>query len=344
MAVKSLVMGSLGVAAVAGVLVLLYLGHVRSAAFAYEDEDLIPRAGASASLAFQGRRLTHWTWGYVQTPQAAHALSLGLHIAIVGLVGILGWQLLGSTLGAIGAAAIAGLHPLQTQAIAYAAERDDLIAAIGVLATLICVASGRWWLWLCAPVFAGLAYMGKETGLAVVGLVPLVLWLQGRLREWTLWLGALAAWIGLVVYTNGQVIAGLRAVINIGESDLFQRVTVIEWVPLQATAVYRLLVLSVVPWPGWLTPDPDIAIVPVVLQVGAVVLLAGLVESAWRLRRSRPYVAFGIAWCLAAVALRFVVQTPWSYVNGGHWYLSLIGLSLAAGAWIAGVKEPSVCL
>ena len=334
-------------ASLALVIAVLYLPHVDRATFVYEDEKIaLPAALHPMPLSdtVRARGLSLWSWAQVHTPQGAHALSLGLHLLVVGLVGALGWRLTGSTVAGLAAAAIAGLHPLQAQAIAYAAERDDLIAAVGVLLAALCASSRRWWIWGLTPAAAVLAYMGKESGLAVGLIVPIVLAAQGRLREWMVWGGALAAWIGLVVWTDGRIVAGVAAIANMGESDLFVRTTPIEWLLLQATAVWRLLLLSLLPWPGWLTPDPDIAIAPIAAQVGAVVLLAGLVEGLVRLWRAQPVVAAGIAWCLAAVALRFVVQTPWSYVNGGHWYLSLIGLSLAAGAWISGAKERTVCL
>ena len=332
--------------ALAVIVVGLYAQHVRIGEFVYEDERLIPAAGG-APLAIgqilRGRGVSRWSWTQVQTPQASHAISLGLHLVAVALVALLMWQLSASALAAGGAAAIAALHPLQTQAIAYAAERDDLIAAIGVLVAANAAAASRWLIWLLVPVGAWLAYAGKETGIAVAAIVPLVLWMRGRLDEWMVWLGGLGAWIALVVLTDGRIVEGVQRIVNIGESDRFATAGAWEWLLLQSTAVYRLLMLSIVPWPGWLTPDPDIAIVPVVLQAGAAILLVALCETAWRLRRSQPFVAFGVAWCLAGVLPRLFVQTPWSYIAEAHWYLSLIGLSLAAGAWIAGVKELRLC-
>jgi protein O-mannosyl-transferase len=71
-------------------------------------------------------------------PEGYHWVNLALHAVNVSLVYALGWLVLGEATWALGLAAIWGLHPLLTDSVTNIVGRADLLAALGVLAGLLC--------------------------------------------------------------------------------------------------------------------------------------------------------------------------------------------------------------
>ena len=314
--------------------------HVRGAEFVYEDERAFSAAGVSL---LRPRGLAAVSWRLMPiTPQHAHAVSLGLHLLTVAALGALVWRLTGSGAVSWGAAAIFALHPLQIEPAAYAAARGELIATLGVLLACLCATTRSWAAWALLPACVALGLGGKESAIVAGGLVPLTLWAQGRLRWWMV---AIAAGAGLAVAAGIAQAIGypLLQLVNVGEEP-YVRTTAIDWLLLQGTAAYRLIVLSIVPL--WLTVDPDVELVPVALQLGALVILAGLVEVAWRQRTARPLLTLGIAWMVIGIVPRLIVQTPRSVLNAHQWNLLMVGPSIVGAALIAGrwrMKERMVC-
>lgn len=312
--------------------------HVRTAEFVYEDQRIVDGIALGTDqpiglgMVFAGRGITAASWQAIRTPQAAHLLNVVLHLGVVLLIALLIGRLAGPVLG-WSTAAIFALHPLAIEGVAYAASRAELLAGMGVLGACLASTYRSVWAWLLVVACAVLAYAGKETGIAVLLLVPAVLWVQGRLR-WSLWLDA-----GLGVLAASLVQprfwAWVTSWAGIGE-HAGQRVDALAWIGIQAAAVYRLIVLSVAPF--WMTPDPDLYYVTIAGQLFALIAIAGLLEIAWRLRRREPMLAFGIVVLLGAAVLRFVVRTPTSPFNEHQWYLPLVGASvcLAVGVrWLA---------
>lgn len=87
-----------GMAAIGLVLIGLYASHVQGAGWVYEDEKLLPVAGSAPLPLWRGRGLAAWSWRYADTPVAAHALSLSLHLLVVGLAAALTWRLTASSI------------------------------------------------------------------------------------------------------------------------------------------------------------------------------------------------------------------------------------------------------
>lgn len=301
-------------------LVAVYGPHVAMAAFVYED---VRYAEASASPpVWRGRGLTYASWRVLNTPVASHALNLALHLIVVILAGVLVWQLVGSIEVAAMVATVLALHPLGLEGVAYAASRADLLSAVGVLLALVCVASRRAWTWAIVPLAMWVAYASKETGIVVAALVPLVLLMQGR-RQLAGTLAVMAIVVGLVAVVVGAPTMEHGA-----------RIDLPAWALWQAAAVYRLVVLSVVP--AWLIVSPDLATVTPFAGLCAVVLLVASLEAAWHLRVRMPLVWFGVGWCALVAAPRFLMRTPLSPFNEHQWYLALVGV---ACVWVALLRE-----
>jgi len=75
-------------------------------------------------------------------PTGYHGVNLVLHEVNVALVYALGVLIFAETAPALALAAIWGLHPLLTESVTNIVGRADLLAACGVLAGLLCHASG----------------------------------------------------------------------------------------------------------------------------------------------------------------------------------------------------------
>lgn len=310
----------------------LYASHVRNASFVFEDDRVLTSTAFSSwgQMLTTGRGLTTESWTHIRTPSAAHALNVALHLMIVLLCGLLFWQITGVAGIGLGIAGIVALHPLTTEGVAYATSRAELIAAIGALLALLAVSATPRWPWLLVPGALLVAYAGKETGIVAVALIPLVLWAAGqrtRLED-ALWLIG-----GALVVTSAIWLPHIPALLVLGHTPRMQ-VGVVAWVLTQAEAVWRLIVLSVAPWPGWLSASQNITGPTWIGGGAALVLLAGLLEGAWRARTSAPLLTLGIVWCAIVAAPRFLVRTPLSPFNEHQWYLAIPGVACCLMAGI----------
>ena len=310
--------------AVGVVLSALYAGHVQWSPLVYQDSNLL--RGAETPFTWSGgllrmRGLSGYSWRLVQSPRASHALSLALHVVVVGLVGLLFWRLTHDRFTAWAVALISAFHPLTIEPVAYAASRADLMAACGVALVLLCVTSRGWW-WVGAVPALAFAAASKETGLVAIGLCPLVLWYQGRYRAARL-TGLLALGAGV------SVLPWLGEWAAVGEYGAL-RIDAVTWFGVQAAAVWRLGMLSVAPL--WLSVSPDIPMSGWVFSA-ALILLVGLVEGAWRVRHRLPLLTLGIVGCAIVAAPRFLVRTPTSPFNEHQWYLAMpfVACGLVAG-------------
>ncbi len=276
--------------------------------FVYEDYRSVD---ACSSTGLQGRLGTRalWCWqlaGY-QSPLAFHALNLGLHLVVVGLVLGVVWSFTGQALPTGLAAAFFGVNAVNVEAVAYLSSRSELLAAIGVLGACLAALQRRWWL---VPICLALGWFGKESAVVALILVPVCLWYQ-RGRPWG-WVAGLSATV--LVY---QILERTWR----WWVDAPDRIT---WGVLQATALARLLVLSILPIGQ--TVDYDYAAVPMALRGFAVVmLLAGLT---WAVMQRSRLLLCGVAWILCAAAPRFIVPTPRSVFPEHQFYLPLVGVAI----------------
>jgi len=304
-------------------LALLYGPHIWSASFVYEDHQLVQGSVPDVTVrdVMHGRGLSKASWSVIDTPRMAHLLNVGLHLLVIGLAGWLFTRLAGRRTGCVVATVLA-LHPLTVQAVAYAAGRAELMAAVAVLLALLCLTAQTAWMSVYVPVLLAVAYVSKETGIVGVGLLPVVVWLTNR--AWGIRLAGLIG-SGALMYALSQV-STLQVLVNVGEGVGF-RIAAWEWVTMQGLAVWRLLILSVAPL--WLTVDPPIHRDSASLVLfGALGMLAmALLECAWRARDRYPLFTAGIAWVGVVAAPRFVVQTPRSPFNEHQWYLAMPGVA-----------------
>jgi hypothetical protein len=310
-----------------------------TAGYVYEDHDpttgdlvqpgrgslLAPRAITNLTVAIQAR--------LGSTPRAYHAVNLGLHLTngllVIALVTPLGES----------AALLAGLgfllHPLNGEAVRYVSARTDLLMVTALLVTLG-LTTRPTWPRVLGVTLAGLLVVGaKESGVVVLGLVPLWLWYR---RQWSRrWLVPLSVW------AVGGAWAAYRLLhVSAGEGaapwSAIQQYTApaahswLGFVGVQLVAVTRLVALLV---PVGLSIDHDFDVVPPVLGLVALVAWLGVAVWLWRWRTAR----FALGWLAVALSVRVVIPQP-EYVHEQHLYGALLGLWIALGVAGAQLSAP----
>lgn len=260
---------------------------------------LMPRSLSKLSHAMVGDR-----------PQVARAVSLGVHL----LNGLLVWVVarrLVTEWAAVFAVGLFWLLPIQTEAVASASYRAELIAATFLLLALWC--AGRGWL-LASFVCACATVMGKELGIVALGLVPLWAW---RVRSWSL--STLIYWVvaSCVAVAVGLAWAADHILPFVAFTD-----------PSRALAALTSL-LALMVWPFGLTIDHDWAALTPWMAGAAVVLWLGALETAWRHRW--PLWGWALLWSLVAVSPRLFLVLD-EGLHERHLYAATIAWSLVLGA------------
>ncbi len=120
-----------------------------------------------------------------------HWINLGLHAVNMALVYALGMAIFGEAALAWAVAGLWGLHPVLTEAVTNVAGRADLLAALGVLAGLLChirsgSAAGRWKTGWRAGLLASaaLGIFSKENAAVLPGLMLLYDLAWTEQRQW----------------------------------------------------------------------------------------------------------------------------------------------------------------
>lgn len=209
-----------------------------------------PRTGYHRPLLTVSYLLDHAIWGL--EPHGYHLSSLLWHLLVVTLVAAALRPRLGETRAAV-AALIFGLHPLQSEAVVWIAARNDLMAAAGVLGTLVALDRRR-------PAVAALATvaacLSKESGYLLPAV--LVVWRlawgeRPRLPELAAIGGGVAVALTLRSAADLSPLAVEAAVSGLTPAEaLHAAVTVLAWIswpwPLTTTASVHMTPPGVTTW------------------------------------------------------------------------------------------------
>lgn len=220
----------------------------------------------------------------------AHLHSLGWHLGVVGLAGLLARRAGATPLAVAAGTLLAGLHPAQVETVQFVAARNDSMAlAFVLLATLAAVASPR-----ASPLAlfgACAAVLSKEAAVLAPGVVGLLVWASTRDRG-RAWRGAGWAGGGVVLAGLARLLAGVGAPAGAGGAAALAAL----WPSLAWYA-------GVLMWPVHLAPGahttwlPTPSVLPLVVLAG---LLAVLVA-----RGRRPVAAVigaAVLWTAPALA------------------------------------------
>lgn len=298
---------------------------LRWAGFVYEDTawQALGESGRQTFSVMTPRWLFWRSWQWQQrTGQSAlafHLLSLGLHLTVAGLAGLLTRRLGYGAVAVWTAIAIVALHPLAREGAVYLSARAELIATIGLL--LACVIGvGRWsgLQVLGVGVALALGVSGKETAAAAIVLIPLLR------RNWmgvAIMMGVLLA---LVLPYAPIGVTGDTGPLT---AEIAQR-----WALQQATAGARMLGMLVNPWPDRSSIDYDYGHVAIGLQLAVVLGWAMWAVVAWAARERYPELTIGMLGILVIVIPRVIVYTPRSWFNEHQMYGAVPWFALLVAA------------
>jgi tetratricopeptide (TPR) repeat protein len=296
--------------------------------------------------------LLNYTLGSGEDPAAYHWTNFALHGINVTLVYALGILIFADPVLGLALAALWGLHPLLTDSVTNIAGRADLLAALGVLAALLCymkgtAAEGRPKLaWLAGMVAAQAAGLfAKENAAVLPGLMLLydMAWAQrSRWRARAPAYAALALPFAVWLYLRSQVQTHmlLHFMENplVGAGYLTARLTAIK-------VIGKLMWLFV--WPARLSADYSYNAIPLfgwlpfawedakALIALAVCVGAALLALRWR-RRQRPLFFFLAFFFIALVPTANLVMLIGSIMAERFAYLPSVGL---AGCAVAALHE-----
>jgi tetratricopeptide (TPR) repeat protein len=253
--------------------------------------------------------LNYWLSGYA--PASYHALNLAIHLVNACLVFALGLVTLGRVADpapvpsrrpwlALAGALVFAVHPIQTEAVTYIAQRPALLSAGFSLASLWLFARGR----LAASARAGTAAVAGCAACAALALLsspgavvlPIALWLYDFffLRELRRDARADAALVAFVALCAGAS-AARGGFATLGDALLSQ-----------PRALWQTLSLIALPLPSRLNVAHDVAasrgIFDPATTAGAMLgLIALLALAAVAARRWRLF-SFAIAWLVLQLA------------------------------------------
>lgn len=294
------------------------------------------------------RPLTLWTfaWNYRlagENPAGYRAVNIALHLLAVFLAFLFFFRLADRRAALFGALVYA-LHPVHVQAVSYISSRSDLLYTILALASLLlwrkgneARGAGRSLFFICALGGFFLGLFAKESIIVVPPLAVAMDLIWNPSGSWRDKIKENCGW-----YAGFLVLFAVYFFIRTGFGYPF---SMEEGKKLAATlrALFALklfaLYLGVIFYPAHLSffrvvPLPQSFFEwPVILGF---FLLTGTLAAAWRWRKGRKEISFGLLWF--AVSLLPVLNL--SLLNAPmmeHWlYLPLIGLALA---FVSGVRS-----
>jgi protein O-mannosyl-transferase len=280
--------------------------------------------------------------GNAASPAGYHVVNYLLHAINIAMVYFLALLLLEETSWAWLLAALWALHPLLTESITNIVGRADELAALGVVAGLLChihasKSAGRAKLaWLAGLVFpATIAVFSKESGVVLVAVMLCYDLTFGKSSAWISRLGGYAA-----VLLPAAVFFSLRAsmldhtamaVVPFVDNPLVGASTPTA-ILIAAKVIGKYLWLFL--WPIRLSCDysynqiplrPDLA---AFLSLAICLVAAALAFRAWQRGKALP--AFAIAFFFATLAPTSNVLLRVGSIMAERWmYLPSLGLAIA---------------
>jgi len=291
-------------------------------------------------------------------PAGYHWVNFALHAANIALVYFLGWLLLGEIEWAAVLAALWALHPLLTESVTNIVGRADELAALGVLAGLVChiragqAAGRRKALWLAGLAgAAAVAVFSKESGVAIVAAMlcyDAAWWRAKPLAPRLAGYAAVALPLGVFFLLRARLLdrialAPLPFVDNpAGAAPL---------IPGALTAIgamgrYVWLYL----WPARLSCDYSYNQIPVfgtgsgwetaaaLASLAATLAAAFLGIRAWR--KGQALTGFAVAFFFAALAPTANLLLPVGSIMAERWmYLPSLALALGVGLGLRALQR-----
>lgn len=257
-------------------------------------------------------------------PGMHHLVSLGWHcLAVVALFTLL--RQLTPALPALAGTALFALHPVQSEAVALIAARNDLMAAaFGLFALALLVRDKPS---VPALVGAGLCtlfgLLSKESVVLLPGLLlALDLARRGRIGAWQRYLPMALAF---------AVYAGMRVWADVGSAAVPEASSLGIVAPRAVRIAGTYAGLLIWPWP--LTPARHVNYLAGSVSPVPALLMGGvLVATVVRAGRDRRLALAGLAWALLTFSPTLVATLDKGLLGERFLYLPLAGLAVIAAA------------
>ena len=313
-----------------------------------------PTAGLYRPFTTFSYLLNYAVLGNGPAPAGYHWVNFVLHEVNVALVYALGVLIFAETAPALALAAIWGLHPLLTESVTNIVGRADLLAALGVLAGMLCHARGAsatgrrrmaWLAGLAAAQTAGL--FSKESGAVLPGVMLLYDLTWPERAKWSRRVPAYAAVaIPLAVFFSLRGVFGMHMLIDYADNPLVRagfwtaRLTAVKvvgkylWLLLWPARLSADYSYDAVPLFGWRFSNWEDAkaLIALAVLLGAA-LLALLLAVRWR-RTGKPLLFFLVFFFVALSPISNLIVLIGSIMAERFLYLPSVGL---AGCIVAAV-------
>jgi tetratricopeptide (TPR) repeat protein len=349
-----------------------------SADFTFDDVDLIrdntavqvhPAAGLLTYVYHPGglyRPLTMLTYAanasLSRDPFGYHLVNLVLHALVALAVLFLVRRLAGSPFVATATALLFAVHPVHTEAVTGVVGRAELLAALGVLATLLAFlragasvgVSRRLWSAASLLAFAA-AMLAKESACTALGLLAVLHWWRRRHTPAAAGPGAQSR--HLAVLLPYAVVAaaylGLRLAV-VGSLGVPQGIPLVDNPLAHADALTRVRTALIVLWqyvslltvPAQLSADYSFNQIPLALAwddprcLAAAVLLLALAVIAAAAAPRLPMLALAALFAVIPLALTANLFLPIGTIKAERLlYLPSLGWCLLVGCLAAAVAR-----
>ncbi|TLM65398.1 MAG: tetratricopeptide repeat protein [Deltaproteobacteria bacterium] len=348
----------LSVCAIAAVVALLY-GQTLQVPFYLDDTRALVDNYALRDLPatlwrlFSQRGLTNLTFalnyrlsGWSLAP--LHLANILLHAGCSLLVWLLLRRLFNGWLPPLLGALLFAAHPLQTQAVTYLVQRSTLLGTLLFLSAFLlylrardALAAGADWRsrvylrrWLGAVLVGAFAVLAKEN----TATLPLLLYAFSRLYPLPAGQSRQGALFSCLPFCLVPLIVGAMTLLDVwqqgGEKMLYyplaslQHNSPLHYLVTQLSVLWVYLRLLILPYGQAL--EHDFPVAGQLLTTQSVVALAAWLLVAWlvwRVRHSRPLLAFGCSWFFLGLAVESSI-IPLDPLFEHRLYLALPGFVL----------------
>lgn len=268
-------------------------------------------------------------------PPWFHAVNLCIHALNAALVYVLLLRLGGlRPAAALVGALLFAVHPVQSETILPAKDRDGLLAMAFFLAALLVARRPVWGRVLGSTLLLGCSYLSKESAVVAPFLLGAVaaVWSRSDDVPWRQWWPTIAAWLAA---TAAFVVARHLVIGRTSQMDaLVDSKVALFWTMAEVFALYLKLIVWPLELPVSFTDIQPRGIADIGPWLGCLLLAIVVGIMGWSARR-RPLMALGWFWflmCLAPVS-NVVPMQQWMAVR--FLYPGMAGLALvAADSWL----------
>jgi hypothetical protein len=247
-----------------------------------------------------------------------------------------------SSLGALTVGLVFALHPVHVEGVANLVSRAELLAALGVLAAVLCARRG---LWVAAVVAAAFAMLSKEHGVIAAVAILADDWL-GRREGKPAYPRALYVALGLVTLAYAAVWWQVGRHSGIDQAPAFFGVGAGARLATALPAVWRAATVLV--WPFDLVVDYGPQVLPVrsgfslPAAGGLLVIAAVLCVLYWSSRRHRGVCLLSLIGVLAFLPTSNLLFSVGVVLAERTLYLPVIIVAALAGLMVAAVERRRV--